>query len=331
MRFPHLNDRAEKLADSLDLPAELSEWLAVTALHSGCFLRNQLLVYKGFNDETVTGAARKTTTRLLRLLSDRQLITETPAKAFGLLARVTNKSIYRLLEVSDIRHRRMASWSLISRRLLCLDYVLDHPELPWLPTENEKVSCFDALRIERSKMPYLLWKGPHGQTIRPFGNKHPIAVDARSPRAVFVYADSQEQSPQGVRSWRREHTPLWTALHQQGFRIEIVHASFNPRLSDRVSRVFTSWQHTPVSSSTGTNIEAELQLVQEAIRSNDDAALAIYGGFNGALRASNALKKRLQQITESSTFSATYSTWLSKRIAQAASNPNPYGSRQAHL
>ena len=326
MRFPHLNGRAEKLADSLDLPADLSEWLAVTALHSGCFLRSQLQFFTKCDEEN-----RMSALRIIRKLLVKQLITETPSKSLGLLTRVTNKSIYRLLDASDIRHRRMASWSLITRRLLCLDYVLDHPELPWLPTESEKVACFDALRIERSKMPYRIWKGAVGQTLRLFGNKHPIAVDARSPRAVFVYADSQEQSPQGVRSWRREHTALWTALHQQGFRIEIVHASFNPRLSDRVSRVFTSWQHTPVSSSTSTNIEAELQLVQEAIRSNDDAALAIYGGFNGALRASNALKKRLQQISESSTFSATYSTWLSKRIAQAASNPNPYGSRQAHL
>ena len=260
MKFPHLNGRAEMLSDSLDLPAELSEWLAVTALHSGCFLRPQLQYFYNLKEDN-----RRSLTYLIRKLTTRNLITETPTNSLGLLARVTNKSIYRLLEVSDIRHRRMASWSLISRRLLSLDYVLDHPELPWLPTENEKVACFDALRIERSKMPYLLWKGPHGQTIRPFGNKHPIAIDARSPRAVFVYADSQEQSPQGLRNWRKEHSPLWTALHQQGFRLEIVHASFNPRLSDRVSRVFTSWQHTPVSSS----ISLEYR-VRTATRSESD-------------------------------------------------------------
>ena len=330
MRFPHLNGRAGKLADSLDLPADLAEWLAVCALHSGCFLRSQLLFFKGFNDETVTGAARKTTTRLIRQLSHRQLITETPSAALGLLTRVTNKSIYRLLDAGDIRHRRMASWSLISRRLLCLDYVLDNPTLPWLPTENEKVACFDALRIDRSKMPYRIWKGAVGQTLRLFGNKHPIAVDARVKRAVFVYADSDEKSPQGVRSWRKEHAALLTALQRLSFRLEIVHASFNPRLSESVSRVFTSWQHAPLASQGNVDIKNELALVQQAIRSNDDTQLAIYGGFNGALRASAALKKRLAELSESVAFPATYSTWLSKRIAQAARNPNPYGSREVH-
>ena len=51
MTFPHLNGRAEKLADSLDLPAELAEWLAVAALHSGCFLRSQLQFFFGYDEE----------------------------------------------------------------------------------------------------------------------------------------------------------------------------------------------------------------------------------------------------------------------------------------
>ena len=51
MTFPHLNGRAEKLADSLDLPAELAEWLAVSALHSGCFLRSQLQFFCGYDEE----------------------------------------------------------------------------------------------------------------------------------------------------------------------------------------------------------------------------------------------------------------------------------------
>ncbi len=30
------------------------------------------------------------------------------------------------------------------RRLLSLDYVLEHPQLPWLPTEQEKVGSNPA-------------------------------------------------------------------------------------------------------------------------------------------------------------------------------------------
>ena len=135
MTFPHLEDRAHKLADSLDLPAELSRWLTVTALHSGCFLRSQLHCYSGFSDEN-----RMSTARIIRKLKSLNLITETPTETLGLLARVTNKSIYRLLGADNIRYRRLASLPLMFRRLLSLDYVLAHPDLHWLPTESRKSS-----------------------------------------------------------------------------------------------------------------------------------------------------------------------------------------------
>ena len=322
MRFPHLNGRAGKLADTLDLPADQAEWLAVCALHSGCFLRSQ---YCDFYHHSRV-AANKFIHRLVK----QNLIFESPAESLGLLARVTNKSIYRLLDASDIRHRRKASWPLMFRRLLCLDYVLDHPQLPWLPTENEKVACFDALGIDHANLPRRVWNNTTGYTVRLFANKHPIAVDAGAKHAVFVYADSEEKSPQGVRSWRKEHAVLWSDLHRQGFRLEIVHASFNTRLAESVNRLFTSWQHAPQSPHSTAEVENELALVQDAIKSNDEAALRIYGGFNGALRASAALKKRLRQLSDSATFSATYRVWLSERIAQASSNPNPCGSREVN-
>ena len=325
MRFPHLNGRADKLADSLDLPADLAEWLAVSALHAGCFLRTQLQFFGEYDEDD-----RKAVLRIIRRLIRKELITETPAESIGLLTRITNKSVYRLLDAGDIRHRRMASWPLMFRRLLCLDYVLDHPQLPWLPTENEKVACFDALGIDHANLPRRVWNNATGYTVRLFANKHPIAVDPHAKHAVFVYADSEEKSPQGVRSWRKEHATLWSDLHRQGFRLEIVHAGFNSRLAESVSRLFTSWQHAPQSPHSNVEVENELTLVQDAIKSNDESALRIYGGFNGALRASAALKKRLRQQSDSAAFSATYRVWLSERIAQAASNPNPCGSREVN-
>ena len=322
MTFPHLDGRARKLADALDLPAELAKWLAVTALHSGCFLRSQLQFYGGYDEEN-----RMSTMRIIHRLTDKQLITETSEDSLGLLVRVTNKSVYRLIEADNIRHRRLASWPLMFRRLLSLDYVLDHPQLPWLPTEEEKVSCFDQLGIDHANLPHRVWQGAVGQTIRLFANKHPIAVDPRSKQAWFVYADSEEKSPQGVRSWRAEHAALWSDLCRLGFRLSIVHASFNLRLEESVSRVFSSWMNQPHSTVSRAEIEAELARVQQAIQSNDKTALKIYGGFNGALHALAALKDRLEEHSHLASYSASYSTWLSERIAQAVRNPNPSGSR----
>lgn len=325
MRFPHLDGRARKLAASLHLPADLAEWLAVTALHSGCFLRSQLQFYGGYDEEN-----RMSTLRIIHRLTDKQLITETSVKSLGLLGRVTNKAIYRFIGADNIRHRREASLPLTFRRLLALDYVLNHPDLPWLPTEEEKVSCFDRLGIDRANLPHRVWVGAVGQTVRLFGNKHPIAVDPVGKQAWFVYADSEEKSPQGVRSWRTEHAALWSDLYRLGFRLSIVHASFNLQLEESVNRVFTSWKHQPHSTVSRAEIETELARVLQAIQTNDRAALKVYGGFNGALRAAAALKDRLDEHANLASYSATYSTWISERILQAVSNPNPSGSHTAN-
>ena len=321
MTFPHLDGRAGKLADELDLPADLAEWLAVTALHSGCFLRSQLQVYFGFDEEH-----RVLLTRVVRKLLDKQLITETSEESLGLLARVTNKAVYRLINAKNIRHRRSASLSLTFRRLLTLDYVLDHSHLPWLPTEEEKVACFDQLGIERSHLPRRVWHGAVGETMRLFANKHPIAVDPGGKQAWFVYTDSEEDSPQGVLSWRTEHAALWSDLCRLGFRLSIVHAGFNLKLEESVNRVFTRWKHQPHSTVSRAEAERELALVQQAIKSSDRSALEVYGGFNGALRAMAALKDRLEEHDNLAAYSADYSTWISERILQAVRNPNPSGS-----
>ena len=39
------------------------------------------------------------------------------------------------------------------RRLLSLDYVIEHAQLPWLATEAEKVAAFESLGIERGLLP----------------------------------------------------------------------------------------------------------------------------------------------------------------------------------
>lgn len=324
MRIPHLDGRARKLADALDLPADLAEWLAVSALHSGCFVRSQLQCFGGYSEQD-----RKSVLRIVRRLTDKKLITETPYESLGLLARVTNKLVYRLINADNIRHRREASLPLTFRRLLSLDYVLDHPQLPWLPTEEEKVSCFDRLGIERSHLPRRVWDNVTGHTVRLFANKHPIAVDPLGKQAWFVYTDSQEKSPQGVRSWRTEHNALWSELYRLGFQLSIVHASFNLRLEGSVNGVFTSWKNQPHSTVSRAEIERELARAQQAIRSDEEAALKVYGGFNGALRASAALKNRLEQHSRIASYTATYSTWISERILQAVSNPNPCGSHTA--
>ena len=75
------------------------------------------------------------------------------------VCRICGRGIYRALGAEDIRHRRIASDEVLLRRLLSLDYVLEHTDLPWLPTEPEKVGAFEALGIERRILPSRLYRG----------------------------------------------------------------------------------------------------------------------------------------------------------------------------
>ena len=63
--------------------------------------------------------------------------------------RISSKEIYRKLGIENVRHRWDADDSTMLRRLLSLDYFLEHPQLPWLPSEQEKVAFFDLLGFDR--------------------------------------------------------------------------------------------------------------------------------------------------------------------------------------
>ena len=66
------------------------------------------------------------------------------------------------------------------RRLLSLDFVLEHPDMNWLPAEPEKAAFFEELGLSRRLIPRRIYYGvvgPYnlimtavGQTGLPFGN-----------------------------------------------------------------------------------------------------------------------------------------------------------------
>ena len=112
MTFPHLTARAETLARELDLSPPAAEWVALAALHAGCFLRSQYCKYSGHSRE----AARL----FVGSLMERRIAAEHDAGPLGLLCRLTSKAVYRALGAPEIRHHRRASRPILYRRLLSL-------------------------------------------------------------------------------------------------------------------------------------------------------------------------------------------------------------------
>ena len=197
----HLEGR-EKELEPLGWTGPEAEWIALVCLHSGIFTRVQFCDY--------FGASRKRAQRFVQALLERGEAVEPPAPTFfggAKICRISSRRIYRALGIENARHRRQGAADVTLRRLLSLDYVLEHPGMNWLPTETEKVSRFEALGLDRGLLPHRVYKGATGRQKRYFALKLPIAVDGET--ATFAYADPGNKTYDGLRSWGATHGQLW--------------------------------------------------------------------------------------------------------------------------
>ena len=154
----HLAGR-ERALEPFGWTGRKAEWIALACLHSGVFTRAQLSAYLRID--------RWQALRFVRAMSERRLAADETLEGRK-VCRICGRGIYRALGAEDLRHRRIASDEVLLRRLLSLDYVLDHSRLPWLPTEPEKVAAFEALGIERPLLPQRVYRGAAGNLRRYF-------------------------------------------------------------------------------------------------------------------------------------------------------------------
>ena len=150
--IPHLRER-EKNLERFGWKPEDAEWVAMVCLHSGVFTRSQYTAY--------FDAHHSRAQRFVQSLVDFKLAVEEPIPVIRRMdrtqaCRITHKSIYRELGVPNVRHRRFADPAVYLRRLLSLDYVIEHPELEWLPTEEEKVFYCTGVGVPKEHLPKRL-------------------------------------------------------------------------------------------------------------------------------------------------------------------------------
>ena len=153
----HLRGRDRKL-EPLGWTGPDAEWIALVCLHSGVFTRGQ------FCDYFSTG--RPQALRFVKALIERRAAVENESFMFSGGARpcrISSNAIYRALGVENIRHRRKASKPVLIRRLLSLDFVLQHPAMNWLPAEPEKVEFFEKLGLPLHLLPRRIYYGFAGQ------------------------------------------------------------------------------------------------------------------------------------------------------------------------
>ena len=312
----HLHDR-EKALELFGWKGREAEWIALVCLHSGVFTRSQFCFY-------FEGARKNRASRFVRDLVDRGLAVEDalPNKRGGAKAcRISNKEIYRVLGIENVRHRREADDSVMLRRLLSLDYVLEHPQFSWLPTEPEKVGFFESLGIDRRRIPHRVYQGAVGKQTRYFALKLPIAVAAKT--ATFAYVDPGKDTDTERRSWGAAHEWLWRALRGKVVQVRAVVIGADHTATRRSKAALQSWSNGAseqgVQKAEGPTqddpaVKAEMQQIEYVMRRGDRARLSKYGGFQGATLRLIELRKFPQSKGASGASIDSYDTWVSRRL-----------------
>ena len=307
MTIAHLRGR-EKELEPLGWTGAEAEWIALVCLHSGIFNRAQFGYY--FDTHRVRSQ------RFVEELVERGSAAEPDTPRFpggGRACRIFDKRIYRALGIKDIRHRRKGTFEVTMRRLLSFDYVLEFPELTWLPTEQEKVACFDGLGIGRDLLPRRVYKGAAGKQKRHFALKLPIAVDTET--ATFVYVDPGHETAYGIRAWGSAHRRLWDAIRARGVPVRVVAITRSREARTRAGQRCAIWaRSTPGTRKKGMTAKQEIEHIKRAIIDNDPAVLDSYGGLNPAYGRKEELRRNPEQNVGDGVSITDYRAICSKRV-----------------
>ena len=304
----HLAGR-ERALEPFGWTGRQAEWIALACLHSGVFIRAQWSRFLNAHPEQVRRGVHA-------LIASGVAAEETVPgiRGIGRVCRIYSRQLYRALGAEDIRHRRAASEGVLMRRLLSLDYVLEHPELPWLPTEPEKVGAFEALGIERRLLPSRLYRGAAGNTRRYFPLKLPVALEAE--RAVFVYADPGHDTSTALRSWADAHRGLWNDLADPGRSVEVVAVVRTLEELYRARAILHGWAEASGPPESDAGIRDEIARIERAILQGAVQILDEFGGLQGALKRSVALTKQTRRQPGRGSI-ACGSTWQTVRLSGA--------------
>ena len=287
-----------------------AEWIALVCRHGGWFTRAQFCAHFRCRRNRALRFVR-------RLLRRRHGVQETldglPTTTRP--CRIAAKALYRALDLERVPHPRASAWVRL-RRLLSLDYVLDHPQPPWLPTEREKVWALEALGLSRRLFPCRHYAGHAQGRRRYFARNLPLALEPA--RATFVYVDPGRDTDSELLSWGAEHAPLWAALRAQERPVHVVAVARDDLRRERAEKVLRRWtrpgpeaEFRPLSPEE----EQSIRRIEQAVLANDQKYLAQYGGAVKALDYRQMLLDRTDAPTPQNRIRIDQGrTWLSVRI-----------------
>ena len=259
-----------------------------------------------------------TALRFVKALIEQRAAVETDVIAFnggGKTCRISGKGIYRALGVENIRHRRKANRSVVMRRLLSFDFVLEHPGMNWLPTEGEKVEFIEGLGVRSSLIPRRIYYGAVRAQKRYFALKLPVAGGDKT--VTFAYVDPGHATAVELHSWGAAHGPLWDAIRAKGRRVEVIAIGAELDAVLRADRVLQLWAAAePGKVATGLTVKQEISAIDKAIDNRDIEFLAQYGGMSEAGKRYMALQQLPEAELAEGVSIDDYSTFRATRFSE---------------
>ena len=289
-----------------------AEWIALVCRHGGWFTRAQFCARFRCRRNRALRFVRRLLRRRHGVQEELDGLPTTTRPC-----RIAAKALYRALDLERVPHPRASAWVRL-RRLLSLDYVLEHPRRRWLPTEREKVWALEALGLSRRLFPCRHYAGHAQGRSCYFARNLPLALEPA--RATFVYVDPGRDTDSELLSWGAEHAPLWAALRAQERPLlpEVVAVARDDLRQERAEKVLRRWTRPgPEAEFRALSLEEEksIRRIEQAVLANDQKHLAQYGGAVKALDYRQMLLDRTDAPTPQNRIRIDQGrTWLSVRI-----------------
>ena len=307
----HLRER-EKNLEPFGWSPEDAEWVALVCLHSGVFTRSA--IHRLFQRPSQPGVSFRQEPRGTETCRVRAHSRHAPRGPHPGLSDHPQGHLPGA-GGSQHRHRKFPDPGAYLRRLLSLDYVIEHPALAWLPTEEEKVWYCEDIGIPTEHLPKRIYTGATGAVTRYFNLKLPVAG---GPTTTFVYVDPGNGTSTEMRHWGWAHEHLWADMRKRNIRIHVAAIGVNPVADKRARAVLNGWAREGKRVQTGSPHEAalkkELDELSKALDTFDSDVLARYGGFTKAGRRYRALKSMLAKTVPHDIRIDTFEIWRSERI-----------------
>jgi hypothetical protein len=201
-------------------------FLYLVARHAGYFLRRQ---YCRFIERERGGLA----TEFLRKAECFGHIQTIECGQARRIYHLTSRPLYEVVGTKDSQLRRLKGDAQIQRRLMVLDFVLDHGQETFLDAEETKRAFFkERLQIEVARLPQS-----HSGSRQFFPDGFPILIvqeQSSTPYPQFTFFDEGELTTKSFERYLRQYAPLFLTLE----RFELLLLATSDRNFQRATQIF---------------------------------------------------------------------------------------------